>query len=411
MKKAVITGRGLVTPLGTGLDINEKSLFEGRTGIVHMPEWKERNLESLVAGLPEESPECPLIDKRTSRFTTSNGKMAIAATYEAINEAGLSLEELDGAKVAVILGVGGSTFAEVYEGGKKLMETGKVKRVTPFIVPRSMNSSAPSNISLVLGLKGENYSISSACASGSHAITIATRLIRDGSYDMVITGGTEEVNWLNTLGFDAMKALARKYNDTPERASRPFDRDRDGFVIAGGAGILILESEENAKKRGATTHGVLSGVAANSNATDMVVPDSVSASAVMGAAIADADLTTADIGYLNTHGTATPVGDPVELRAVQQLFMDDASKLPINSTKSMTGHMIGATGAVETIFCSMMMEKRFICPTANLENPEDEFAWMDLIRGESRTDVEIKHALSNSFGFGGTNCALVISAT
>ena len=411
LKKAVITGRGLVTPLGTGLDINEKALFEGRTGTVFMPEWKERNLESLVAGIPPEAPECPLIDKKTSRFTTPNGKMALAATYEAITEAGLSMEELDGARVAVILGVGGSTFVHVYEGGKKLMETGKVKRITPFIVPRTMNSSAPSNISLVLGLKGENYSISSACASGSHAITIATRLIRDGSYDMVITGGTEEVNWLNTLGFDAMKALTRKYNGTPECASRPFDKDRDGFVIAGGAGILILESEENAKKRGAVSHGIVSGVSANSTATDMVVPDNIAASAVMGDAISDANLTTADIGYLNTHGTATPVGDPVELLAIQQLFGQAASKIAINSTKSMTGHMIGATGAVEAIYCSMMMEKRFICPTANLKNPIDEFAWMDFVRGESRTDVDVKHALSNSFGFGGTNCALVISRT
>jgi 3-oxoacyl-(acyl-carrier-protein) synthase len=273
-----------------------------------------------------------------------------------------------------------------------------------------MNSSAPSNISLALGLKGENYSISSACASGSHAITIATRLIRDGSYDMVITGGTEEVNWLNTLGFDAMKALARRYNDTPERASRPFDKDRDGFVIAGGAGILILESAENAKKRGAVVRGVVSGVAANSTATDMVVPDSIAAGEAMSEAIADAGLTTADIGYLNTHGTGTPVGDPVEMDAVKLLFGDNASNVAINSTKSMTGHMIGATGAVEAIFCSIMLEKHFICPTANLENPEDDFGWVDFVQGESRTDIDIKHALSNSFGFGGTNCALVISS-
>jgi len=375
-----------------------------------VPEWKEKHLESQVAGLPEEHPECPLIDKKTARFTTPNGKMALAAAYEAINEADLSLDILKGSNVPVIIGLGGSTFVHVREEGNKLLETGKVKRVTPFIVPRSMNSSAPANISLTLGLTGENYSISSACASGSHAIMIAARLIRDGSCDIAITGGTEEVNWLNALGFDAMKALTRRYNDSPERASRPFDRDRDGFVIAGGAGIIVLESEEHARKRGASIHGVVSGIAANSNATDMVVPDSASAGAVMSAAVKDAGLNLADIGYLNTHGTATPVGDPVELRAIRHLFGDGASKVAVNSTKSMTGHMIGATGAVEAIYCSMMLEKRFICPTANLENPEDGFEWVDFVRGESRTNVDFKHVLSNSFGFGGTNCALVISA-
>ncbi|MCK5844081.1 MAG: beta-ketoacyl-[acyl-carrier-protein] synthase family protein [Victivallales bacterium] len=410
MKKAVITGRGLVTPLGIGLESNEKALYDGRAGTVFVPEWRDLHLESQVAGMPEQNPECPLIDKKTARFTTPNGKMALAAAYEAINEADLSSELLQNSNVPVIMGSGGSTFVHVHEEGKRLLETGKVKRVTPFIVPRSMNSSAPANISLTLGLTGENYSISSACASGSHAITIAARLIRDGRYDIVITGGTEEVNWLNTLGFDAMKALSRGYNESPERASRPFDRDRDGFVIAGGAGVVVLESEEHAKKRGAAILGVVSGVAANSNATDMVVPDSFSAGAVMRDAVKDAGLTLADIGYLNTHGTATPVGDPVELRAIQHLFGDDAGKVAVNSTKSMTGHMIGATGAVEAIYCSIMLEKHFICPTANLENPEDEFGWVDFVRGESRTNVDVKHALTNSFGFGGTNCALVISA-
>lgn len=407
--KVAITGRGLITPIGNGLEENEKSLFSGKTGTVFMPEWKEMNLESHVCGMPDENPECPLIDKKVSRFTTPNGKMALAAAYQALIEAKLSLEEIKGKRVAVILGCGGSTFNLVHEGAETLKRTQKVKRVTPFIVPKAMNSSAAANISLVLGLTGESYAISSACTSGSHSIMIAVRLIREKKYDMVITGGTEEANWLNALGFDAMKALSRKYNDTPEKASRPFDKDRDGFVLAGGAGIMILESEASLKKRGVEPKGYVSGVGANSNAADMVVPDSNSACEVMSMAIKDAGLNINDIGYLNTHGTSTPVGDPLEMRAIKQLFGKHAENVLINSTKSMTGHMIGATGAIEAIFCSIMLNKNFVCPTANLENPIDELKWANLVRGESKTNTGIQYALSNSFGFGGTNGALVLS--
>ena len=407
--KVVITGRGVITPIGNGVDENEKSLRNGTSGVVFMQEWKDRYLESQVCGMADENPESPLIDKKVARFTTPNGKMAMAAVYEAICEAGLDLDYLKGKKVAVILGCGGSTFNHVYDNGCKLMQVKKVKRITPFIVPKVMNSSAAANISLVLGLKGESYAISSACTSSSHSIMIATRLIRSGEYDMVITGGTEEANWLNALGFDAMKALSRNYNATPAKASRPFDKDRDGFVLAGGAGILVIESEKHAESRGAVPKGYITGIAANSNAFDMVVPDSNSACEVMRMAIANAGLDLKDIGYLNAHGTATPVGDPAEMKAIQQLFGDSAGSLPINSTKSMTGHMIGATGAVEAIFCSIMLEKGFISPTANLDNPEDEFAWADFVRGTSRDVPGLKHALSNSFGFGGTNGALVIS--
>ena len=285
--KVVVTGRGLVTPIGNGLPENERSLKEGRTGTVFMPEWEEVRLESQVAGNPDGNPQCPLIDKKTARFTTPGGKMAVAAAYEAVMEAGYGTEGLRGKNVAVVLGNGGSTFIHVHEGGETLKRTGKVKRVTPFIVPRSMNSSATANISLTLGLKGETYSISSACASGSHAIMVATRLIREGTYDIVITGGSEEVNWLNALGFDAMRAISRKYNSTPEKASRPFDKERDGFVLAGGAGIIVLESEKHVEKRGARAIAEISGIAANSNAIDMVVPDSVTAKEVMAEAIAD----------------------------------------------------------------------------------------------------------------------------
>jgi 3-oxoacyl-[acyl-carrier-protein] synthase-1 len=407
--KVAITGRGLITPIGNGLTENEKSLRNGCSGIRFMPEWRELHLESQVSGVPDENPECSLIDKKASRFTTANGKMGIAAAYEALMEANLSLEEIKGKRIAVILGCGGSPYDLVYNSAKRLLDTKKVKRLTPFVVPQTMISSAAANISLLLGLTGESYAVSSACTSGSHAIMMATRLIRNGIYDIVLTGGTEEANWVTALGFDAMKATSRKYNETPEKASRPFDKDRDGFVLAGGAGILILESEASIKSRGVTPKGYISGIAANSNAADMVVPDSASACEVMNMAIQDARLSIKDIGYLNTHGTSTPVGDPLEMRAVKQLFGSYADCVAINSTKSLTGHMIGATGAVEAIFTSIMLEKDFISPTANLENPEDEFDWADLVRGSSKTGTGIRHALSNSFGFGGTNGALVLS--
>lgn len=399
----------MITPLGNGLPANEQALLAGKTGTVFVQEWKDMKLESHVAGLADNDPQCPLIDKRVARFTTANGKMALAATYEALMEAQLSLDEMKGKKVAVILGCGGSTYLHVYEGARTLVETGKVKRISPFTVPRAMNSSAAANIALVLGVTGESYSISSACTSGAHSIMIASRLIDDGVYDMVITGGSEEANWLNALGFDAMKALARKYNDTPAIASRPFDRDRDGFILAEGAGILILENAEHAAKRGVKPKSFISGITANSNASDMVVPESSSAARLMQEAIDNAGLTLNDLGYINAHGTATPIGDPIELRAIKELFGDAAAEVAISSTKSMTGHMIGATGAVEAIYCSQMIEKDFIAPTANLENPEAEFVWADLVRGEARKGTGLKHALSNSFGFGGTNGCLIIS--
>jgi len=407
--KVALTGRGLITPLGNGLKSNEVALLAGKTGTVFVQEWKDMNMESCVAGLADNNPECPLIDKKVARFTTSNGKMALAATYEALQEAQLSLDYVRGKRIAVILGCGGSTYLHVYEGARTLIETGKVKRVSPFLVPKAMNSSAAANISLVLGVTGESYSISSACTSSAHSIMVAARLIQDDYYDIVIAGGSEETNWLNALGFDAMKALSRKYNNTPECASRPFNRDRDGFILAEGAGILILENSEHAEKRGVKPKLYISGTAANSNATDMVVPASASAVELMRQAVENAGLALSDIDYINAHGTATPVGDPAELQAIKELFGDSASNVPISSTKSMTGHMIGATGAVEAIFCSQMIEKDFIASTANLDNPDDEFLWADLVRGESRKGSGLKHALSNSFGFGGTNGSIVIS--
>ena len=408
-RDVIITGRGLVTPLGSGLDKNENALINGDVGITFVPEWKELGLDSNVAGLVDESAlECPIFNKKNLRYMAPNSKYAVAAAYEAITEAGYTVEELNNKNIAVVLGHGGSAHEIVYEGAKTLIKTGKSKRVSPFTVTKAMDSSAVGNVSLILGLRGESYSISSACASSAHSIMLASRLIKSGEYDVVITGGTEEVNWIHALGFDAMRAISKKYNDSPEKACRPFDRDRDGFVVACGAGVLVLESAEHAEKRGARKIAKISGWAANSNATDMVVPNVDVSALVMSNAIKNAGLKPKNIDYINTHGTSTPVGDPVEIEAIKKVFYETNPKVKINSTKSQTGHTIGATGAIELIYSTQMMDKNFVSGTVNLENPEPSTEWANII-AKTINNVEIKHTLSNSLGFGGTNCCLIVS--
>ncbi|MCF7791400.1 MAG: beta-ketoacyl-[acyl-carrier-protein] synthase family protein [Victivallales bacterium] len=405
----IITGRGLVTPLGIGLKENEKALLSGKSGITYIKEWEDCGAESRVSGMIyERSVECPLLNRKNRRFLTPSSIFAIAATYQAMEEAGLTVEEFKKLRVAVVLGHGGSAHLELYKGAKIVDTTKKLKRVSPFTVPQAMPSANSANVSLIFELKGENYNISSACASSAHATAVASRLIRSGEYDIVVTGGAEELNWVHLVGFDAMRAISRKFNNEPERSSRPFDKDRDGFVIACGAGIVILESAEHAEKRGARKIAKISGLGANSNATDMVVPYPESCADVMNSAITDAGLKPADIDYINTHGTSTPVGDPVEIEAIKQVFYETNPSVKINSTKSQTGHMIGATAGVELIYSTQMMEKNFISGTINLENPEPGTEWANIIKKTIR-NVNINHTLSNSLGFGGTNCCLIVS--
>jgi 3-oxoacyl-[acyl-carrier-protein] synthase-1 len=331
--------------------------------------------------------------------------MAVAAVEQALVEAKISLDDTRQLRIACISGVAGSNYQETFEAASAYDRTRRLRSVPPCIVPRVMASSAVSNLSLIFGFTGESYDISSACASSAHAILAGYRLIQYGLYDIVVCGGAEELNWAQALGFIAIRALSVNYNATPEKASRPFDSNRDGFVIAEGSGFVVLESEASIKRRGINAIAEISGAAANSNGLDMVVPDAPANAAVMAQAVAAAGLKPSDIQYINTHGTATPIGDPVEMAAIKEVF---GSNVAINSTKSMTGHMIGAAGAVEAIFCTMMIEKKFICPSINLENPEPEFGWADLVR-ELREGIELKHVLSNSFAFGGTNVGLVIS--
>jgi 3-oxoacyl-[acyl-carrier-protein] synthase-1 len=406
MKDVFITGRGLITPLGNGKEINEEALRTGRSGIVWVPEWSENGLESQVAGIIDYEVDCPLLDRKKKRFSPSNAIMSIAAVYEALQEAQLSPEEIPELRIAVVGGVAGSNYSEIYSNTCAYCESGKLRRVNPYIVPRVMPSSAVSNLSLIFGFTGETYDVSAACASSAHSVMLGSRLIQSGLYDIVVCGGAEQTDWIQALGFTAIRALSRKYNDCPERASRPFDSGRDGFVLAEGAGYMVLESENSLKRRGVRPISRISGFYANSNAKDMVVPDAASNAEVMRGALNAAGIKPDDVQYINTHGTATPVGDPVEMAAIKEVF---SNKTAINSTKSMTGHMIGATGAVEIIFTTQMIEKGFICPSINLENPEQEFTWADLVT-ETREGVKIENAISNSFAFGGSNVSLIISA-
>ena len=405
MKKIFITGRGLITPLGKGLDANRQALKDGKSGIVFCEEFKSHNLDSTVAGLADETPDTSLLDRKILRFAPPVASMSVSAVCEALQEAGISCDDIKGKRIAIVGGVANSNGKENTYYTDTFGATGKIRSVTPFCVPRVMPSSAVSVLSLYLGLKGESYDISAACATSTLAVIVASRLIRSGEYDIVIAGGAEQLDWTQCLGFCAMHALSTKFADNPSASSRPFDRRRDGFVLASGAAWMILESEEHLKKRGGIAIAEISGFAANSNATDMVVPDAESSEEVMRAAVANAGLQLSDIQYVNTHGTSTPVGDPVEMRAIKNVF---GSNIAINSTKSQTGHMIGATGAAELIFTSMMLEDDFVSPTVNLEDPEEEFSWADLVR-EYRPGAGLKHAISNSFAFGGSNACVTLS--
>ena len=406
MEHVFISGRGIISPLGEGLAANEKALLDGTSGISSIADFIDNHLESTVGGLPNHYPDVSdLLDRKHLRFCPPVGMMSVAAVREMFAEAGIPLDEVKNYRIAIVGGIARGNYLELFENTRNYVTEYKTRCVNPCSVPRVMPSNAVSNLSICFGITGESYDISAACASSTLAITLGTRLIRSGQYDMVIAGGAEHLDWVQALGFCACRALSKKYNDTPALASRPFDRDRDGFVLAGGAAYVLLESESSLKRRGGRPIVRVSGIAANSNATDMVVPDAAGGAAVMREAIADAKLAPSAIGYVNTHGTGTPVGDPIEMAAIREVM---GTTPAINSTKSQTGHMVGATGAAEVIFTSLMLEKNFLSASLNLENPDPEFAWADFVR-TCRTGTDIKHALSNSFAFGGSNSAIVLS--
>ena len=400
MKNVVITGVGIKSCIGNDYAEVLANLQNGKSGIVFNEKYSEMGFRSCVSGsvnidLSEH------IDRKLLRFMGESAGYAYLATKDALKMAGIDESHLDSPKIGIVAGSGGASTRVMLESGDIAREKGP-KRIGPYGVTKSMSSSISAITATALKLKGINYSISSACATSAHCIGHAADLIKSGQQDVVIAGGSDDEHWSSSCLFDAMGALSSNFNSTPTIASRPYDSNRDGFVISGGAGMIILEDEEHAKKRGANILAKLSGYFANSDGYDMVAPSGEGASRCMQGAIDNSKI---KIDYINTHGTSTPVGDVAEINAIKTLFTSEQPM--ISSTKSMTGHSLGATGAHEAIYSIMMINENFIAPSINIESLCDDAEGLDIVT-ETR-NVSINNVLSNSFGFGGTNASLVIS--
>ena len=400
MRNVVITGVGIKSCIGNDYAEVLANLQNAKSGIVFNEKYSEMGFRSCVSGsvnidLSEH------IDRKLLRFMGESAGYAYLATKDALKMAGIDESHLDSPKIGIVAGSGGASTRVMLESGDIAREKGP-KRIGPYGVTKSMSSSISAIIATALKLKGINYSISSACATSAHCIGHAADLIKSGQQDVVIAGGSDDEHWSSSCLFDAMGALSSNFNSTPTIASRPYDSNRDGFVISGGAGMIILEDEEHAKKRGANILAKLSGYFANSDGYDMVAPSGEGASRCMQGAIDNSKI---KIDYINTHGTSTPVGDVAEINAIKTLF--NTEQPMISSTKSMTGHSLGATGAHEAIYSIMMINENFIAPSINIESLCDDAEGLDIVT-ETR-NISINNVLSNSFGFGGTNASLVIS--
>jgi len=399
MRRVVVTGMGIVSCLGNDLETVLDSLKQGRSGIKFQPEYKELGFRSQVAGSIDIDLDS-LIDRKLRRFMGNAAAYAYIAMKQAVEDSGLSEDQISNVRTGLIAGSGGASSADIVESADILREKG-VRRVGPYRVTRTMGSTVSACLATPFKIKGVNYSITSACATSAHCIGSAMEQIQLGKQDVVFAGGGEELHWSLSVMFDAMGALSSKYNDTPEKASRAYDANRDGFVIAGGAGMLVLEELEHAKARGAKIYAELTGYGATSDGYDMVAPSGEGAMRCMQQAMATVD---GPIDYINSHGTSTPAGDIQELKAMKQTFGDQMP--PVSSTKSLTGHSLGATGVQEAIYSILMQQNGFICASANIEDLDPEAEGMPVIT--QRVDnVDLKRVMSNSFGFGGTNSTLV----
>ena len=400
MKRVVITGLGVVSCLGNDRASVTASLREMRPGIRFMPEYRELGFRSQVAGVAEIDLDAR-IDRKQRRFQGDAAAFAHVAMLDAIADAGLDAASIPNPRIGLIAGSGGGSCANQVEAADLLRAKG-VRRVGPYMVTRTMCSTVSANLATAFGIRGVNYSLSSACATSAHCIGAAMEQIQLGKQDVVFAGGGEELHWTQTMLFDAMGALSSKYNDTPLRASRAYDADRDGFVIAGGGGMVVVESLEHAQARGARILAEVVGYGATSDGADMVAPSGEGAARCMRQALAMVG--DAPIDYLNTHGTSTPVGDVAELGAMREVFGDRLP--PFSSTKSLSGHSLGAAGVHEAIYCLLMMENGFIAGSANIERLDPAAEGMPIVRAtrEARLDT----VMSNSFGFGGTNATLIL---
>jgi 3-oxoacyl-[acyl-carrier-protein] synthase-1 len=399
MRRVVVTGLGIVSCLGNDQQQVLEALKQGRSGIRYKEEYAERGFRSHVAGSVDIDLEA-LIDRKLLRFMGDAAAYAYVSMAQAIEDAALTPEQVSHERTGLIAGSGGASSANQVEAADVLREKG-LRRVGPYRVTRTMGSTVSACLATPFQIKGVNYSISSACATSAHCIGSAMEQIQMGKQDVVFAGGGEEEHWTLSCLFDAMGALSTHYNDTPEKASRPYDQARDGFVIAGGGGMLVLEELEHAKARGAKIYGELVGYGATSDGHDMVAPSGEGAMRCMHQAMATVD---GDIDYINTHGTSTPVGDVAELKAVRDVFGNTTPAM--SSTKSLTGHSLGATGVQEAIYSLLMMKNDFVAASANIEHLDEQADGFDIVT-ERRDGVTLSRVLSNSFGFGGTNACLV----
>ena len=399
MKRVVITGMGIVCSLGNNKSEVLESLKKAKSGIEFSEKYAEMGLRSHVYGSISEIDTSDVIDRKMLRFMADAAIYNAVALDEAIKQSGLSPEIVSNERTGLIMGSGGASTQNIVEAADILREKG-IKRVGPYRVPRTMGSTTSACLSTLFKIKGINYSISSACSTSAHCIGNAMEQIQLGKQDVVFAGGGEELDWSLTMLFDAMGALSSKYNDTPEKASRAYDANRDGFVISGGGGALILESLEHAEARGARIIAELVGYGATSDGYDMVAPSGEGAKRCMELAISTVS---GSIDYINAHGTSTPVGDMKELQAIKQVFN---SKIPlIGSTKSLSGHALGAAGVNESIYSLLMLENDFVAESVNIETLDEEAEGMPIVR--KTTQLKLNRILSNSFGFGGTNACLV----
>jgi len=402
-KRVVVTGMGIVSSIGNNVETVKNSLMNQKSGIVSSDIYKEMGFRSQIHGEVKINLE-DHIDKKQLRFMGAGAAYSVLSMEQAIADAGLTNEEVSNPRTGLIAGSGGPSTANLLQAFDVAREKGP-KRVGPFMVPRCMSSTVSACIATFFKIKGVNFSITSACSTSAHCIGIGADQIKYGNQDIVFAGGGEELDWTLSVLFDAMGAMSSKYNNTPELASRPYDVNRDGFVIAGGGGMLVLEELEHAKARGAKIYGEIVGHCANSDGFDMVAPSGEGAIRCMKQALAN---TNQKVDYINAHGTSTPVGDMQELHAVREVFKDYDYLPKLTSTKSLTGHSLGATGVQEAIYTLVMMNNNFISGSANIENEDPEIGKIEIPR-KTLQNIDINLALSNSFGFGGTNACLAIS--
>jgi 3-oxoacyl-[acyl-carrier-protein] synthase I len=400
LRRVVVTGMGIVCPIGNSTQEVTASLREARSGVARAPAYAEKGFRCQVHAAPTLDP-AEMVDKRVYRFMGEGAGWAYVAMEQAIRNAGLEPSEVSNPRTGIIMGSGGPSTRAIVMAADATRERG-AKRVGPFAVPKSMSSTLSATLATPFAIKGVNYSISSACATSAHCIGNSYEQIQWGKQDIMFAGGGEELDWTLSVLFDAMGAMSAGYNETPERASRAFDKNRDGFVIAGGAGVLVLEELEHAKARGARIYAELAGYGATSDGYDMVQPSGEGAVRCIQMAIKDLDR---PVDYINPHATSTPIGDMREMEAVRTVWGENIPT--ISATKSLTGHSLGAAGAQEAIYSILMMNNGFVCESAHIEELDPAFA--DLPIARERVNKEINCALSNSFGFGGTNASLAFT--